>query len=103
MDYYCSQPIHRVAYAEKKGFSVGQLEIAWCLKNTNVSTVLLGATKPSQLEENFGAIDIARYIYVYEESALYGPDTVIHNGYANYNLCTRQRLAKMSSYIILTI
>ena len=53
--------IQLTAYAEKKGCSVGQLAIAWCLKNKHVSTVLLGGTKPSQLEENFGAIDVARY------------------------------------------
>ena len=31
--------------------------IAWCLKNPNVSTVILGASKVSQLEENLKAID----------------------------------------------
>jgi aryl-alcohol dehydrogenase-like predicted oxidoreductase len=48
-------------YANTKlNCSVGQLAIAWVIKNKNVSTVLLGATKPSQLEENFGAIEVAR-------------------------------------------
>ena len=48
-------------YANSKlNCSVGQLAIAWVVKNKNVSTVLLGATKPSQLEENFGAIEVAR-------------------------------------------
>ena len=37
-----------------------QLALAWCVKNPNVSTVLLGATKPAQLEENLGAIAVAR-------------------------------------------
>ena len=45
--------------ADKLGCSVGQLAIAWCLKNPNVSTVLLGATKPEQLTENLGALDVA--------------------------------------------
>lgn len=40
--------------------SMTQLALAWCLKNGNVSTVLLGATKPEQLAENLGAIDVAR-------------------------------------------
>ncbi len=31
--------------------------IAWCLKNPNVSTVILGASKVTQLEENLKAID----------------------------------------------
>ena len=40
--------------------SMTQLALAWCVKNPNVSTVLLGATKPEQLEENLGAIAVAR-------------------------------------------
>jgi voltage-dependent potassium channel beta subunit len=32
-----------------------RLALAWCLKNENVSTVLLGASKPSQLIENLKA------------------------------------------------
>ena len=34
-----------------------RLAIAWCLKNPNVSTVILGASKTSQLKENFLALD----------------------------------------------
>jgi aryl-alcohol dehydrogenase-like predicted oxidoreductase len=44
---------------EKFQCSVGQLALAWCVKNRNVSTVLLGATKTEQLEENLGAIAVA--------------------------------------------
>jgi len=40
--------------------SMPQLAIAWCLKNENVSTVLLGASKPEQLTENLQAVDVAR-------------------------------------------
>ena len=36
------------------------LALAWAVKNPNVTTVLLGATKPSQLTENLGAVDVAR-------------------------------------------
>ena len=39
--------------------TVGQLALAWCAKNQNVSTVLLGATKSSQLKENLHAIAVA--------------------------------------------
>jgi aryl-alcohol dehydrogenase-like predicted oxidoreductase len=35
-----------------------RLAIAWCLKNPNVSCVILGASRVSQLEENFGALEI---------------------------------------------
>ena len=43
--------------AKELGVSPAQFAIAWCLKNPHVSTVMLGATKRSQLEENLGAID----------------------------------------------
>ncbi len=36
--------------------SVSQLAIAWCLRNRAVSTVLLGATREEQLQENLGAL-----------------------------------------------
>lgn len=42
------------------GCSMTQLALAWCVKNPNVSTVLLGATRPAQVEENLGAIEVAR-------------------------------------------
>ncbi len=35
-----------------------QLALAWCVKNKDVSTVLLGATKPHQLEENLGSLAV---------------------------------------------
>ncbi len=37
--------------------SLAQLAIAWCLKNPNVSTVILGATSVKQLQENLGALE----------------------------------------------
>ncbi len=39
------------------GLSLPVFAIAWCLKNTRVSTVMLGASKTSQLEENVKAVD----------------------------------------------
>ena len=44
--------------ADDLGCSVGQLSIAWCAKNPNVSTVILGASKLAQLKENLGALDV---------------------------------------------
>jgi voltage-dependent potassium channel beta subunit len=38
--------------------SLPLLSIAWCLKNPNVSTVILGASKIEQLRENLKALDI---------------------------------------------
>ena len=43
--------------ADKLGISMAQLSIAWCLKNKNVSTVILGATNTKQLDENLSSID----------------------------------------------
>ena len=34
------------------------LSIAWCLVNKNVSTVITGASRPSQVEENLKALDV---------------------------------------------
>ena len=49
------------AYAEGTlGCTMAQLAIAWCLKNENVTTCLLGATKPQQLTETLEAIPVAR-------------------------------------------
>ena len=45
--------------AKELGCSVGQLAIAWCLKNPNVSTVILGATSPEQLTQNLEAAQVA--------------------------------------------
>lgn len=41
--------------AQELGISMPVLAIAWTLKNPNVSTSILGASKPSQLEENLKA------------------------------------------------
>jgi voltage-dependent potassium channel beta subunit len=37
--------------------SMAHLSIAWCLKNPNVSTVILGASRLSQLTDNLGAMN----------------------------------------------
>lgn len=43
--------------AKDLGLTLPVLAIAWCLKNPNVSTVILGASKTAQLKENFKAIE----------------------------------------------
>ncbi|MBC8479637.1 MAG: aldo/keto reductase, partial [FCB group bacterium] len=43
--------------AEEIGTTLPIMAIAWCLKNPNVSTVILGASKVHQLEENLKAAD----------------------------------------------
>ncbi len=44
--------------AGKVGTKVTLLALAWCLKNPNVSTVILGASKVEQLEENLQALEV---------------------------------------------
>jgi voltage-dependent potassium channel beta subunit len=46
------------AIADDLGVPLAQLAIAWILKNPHVSTVILGATKAEQLEQNLGALDV---------------------------------------------
>jgi voltage-dependent potassium channel beta subunit len=43
--------------AKELGIPPAQFAVAWCLKNPHVSTVILGATRREQLEENLGALD----------------------------------------------
>ncbi|PTY37608.1 alcohol dehydrogenase [Saccharospirillum sp. MSK14-1] len=43
--------------ADELGMSLTHLALAWCLKNPNVSTVILGASRLEQLEDNLGALD----------------------------------------------
>ena len=44
--------------ADELNVSMAQLSIAWCLKNKNVSSVILGASKKSQLKENLASLEV---------------------------------------------
>jgi aryl-alcohol dehydrogenase-like predicted oxidoreductase len=39
--------------------TMAQLALAWCLKNANVSTVITGASRPEQVNENMKALGVA--------------------------------------------
>jgi len=43
--------------AQSLGLPLAQLSLGWCLKNKNVSTVILGASKVSQLQQNLNCFD----------------------------------------------
>lgn len=43
--------------AKENGMPLSHLGLCWCLKNKNVSTVILGASRVSQLEENLKSLD----------------------------------------------
>ena len=45
------------ALAAELGISQAELSIAWCLKNPNVTTAILGATRKEQLLQNLKALD----------------------------------------------
>lgn len=47
------------ALARELGTRPAQLAIAWCLKNPHVSTVILGASRRIQLEENLSALALS--------------------------------------------
>jgi len=40
------------------GVSLAQMSIAWLLKNPNVSSVILGASRVEQLRENLKAMEV---------------------------------------------
>ena len=46
-----------MSLSKELGVSLTHLALCWCLKNKNVSTVILGASKVSQLEENLKCYD----------------------------------------------
>ncbi|MCJ7625552.1 MAG: aldo/keto reductase [Anaerolineaceae bacterium] len=45
--------------SDELGCTLAQLALAWCLKNPDVSTVITGASKASQVYENMKAVEIA--------------------------------------------
>ena len=47
-------------YAEKLGVTLPSLSIAWCIKNPNVTTAILGATKKQQLLDNLNALEVMK-------------------------------------------
>ena len=44
--------------ADELGTNMARLAIAWCAKNPNVSTVITGASRVSQVEDNMKAIEV---------------------------------------------
>ncbi len=45
-------------FATKLGTTTAALSIAWCIKNPNVSTAILGATKKQQLLDNLKSLEV---------------------------------------------
>jgi voltage-dependent potassium channel beta subunit len=45
--------------ARELGLTMAQLALAWCLRQPNVASVIVGATRPAQVEENAKAAGVA--------------------------------------------
>lgn len=43
--------------ADQSALTMPEMALLWCLKNPNVSTVITGASKPSQVKQNMKALD----------------------------------------------
>lgn len=53
------QRVRRLApIAEKLGCTQAQLALAWCLRNPHVSSVITGASRPQQIQENIKALTV---------------------------------------------
>jgi voltage-dependent potassium channel beta subunit len=46
------------AVADRLGGTLAQLSIAWCAANPHVSSVITGASRPEQVVENLGALEV---------------------------------------------
>ena len=49
------------AIAENRGQSLAQMALAWNLRGGKLTSVLIGASRPSQIEENVKALDNAEF------------------------------------------
>ena len=63
MNRYFNQPVLDAVQEAKKvaedaGMSVGQLALAWCLRQPFISSVIVGATKTSHVDDNVKAADL---------------------------------------------
>ena len=60
MDRYFTQPVldavaALLPLAREAGTSLGALSLAWCLRRPEISSVIVGATKPDQIDQNVAA------------------------------------------------
>ena len=47
-----------IVLADELGTSLTQLSLAWVLHQPGINSVLMGASRPSQVEENVKALDL---------------------------------------------
>ncbi|MEM7589769.1 MAG: aldo/keto reductase [Myxococcota bacterium] len=61
---------------KRLGCTMAQLALAWCLRNPHVSTVILGASKVDQLQENLQCLDVVDKL---DEGIMHTVDTILQN------------------------
>jgi len=64
------------AFSKEIGLSMPHLSIGWCLKNPDVSTVILGASKTTQLEEN---LKVTNYMDKFTPEVMERLETILEN------------------------
>ena len=62
--------------AEELGLPLVNLALCWCLKNQNVSTVILGASKIEQLKQNLQSLD---HMSILDDSVMDRIDGILKN------------------------
>ncbi len=77
MDRYYAQPVldavqRLVPLAHEAGCTLAQLSLAWCLRDPGISAVIVGATRPEQIDDNAVAadLDVAPEIFARMEAIL---------------------------------
>jgi voltage-dependent potassium channel beta subunit len=63
MEDYFTQPIldavqQVVPLAKEAGITLGQLALAWCLRKPGIASVIVGATRPEQVDDNAVAASV---------------------------------------------
>ena len=62
--------------ADAAGIPLVNMALGWCLQNKNVSTVILGSSKPEQLKQNLKTLD---YVDQFDDSLMQQIDKIISN------------------------
>jgi aryl-alcohol dehydrogenase-like predicted oxidoreductase len=63
MEDYFRQPVLDAVHqlkplASEAGTTLGRLALAWCLRWPEISSVIVGATKPEHVDDNVAAADL---------------------------------------------
>lgn len=62
--------------AKESGMPLVNMALGWCLKNPNVSTVILGASKIEQLKQN---LETEKYMSIFDESLMDKIEIILDN------------------------